>query len=73
LWILLPIEKVLGRLDIKSVRDDLGTAVRRRAQTNHLGPQRDRAIVSVVRRVMKGDPKAHMLLRIPRPTFRALR
>jgi hypothetical protein len=60
--VLLPVDEVAHRLDLERVRNDVAAAVRRRAQADHLGPQRDRAVVFVVGDVVQGGVDGHSRL-----------
>ncbi len=72
LRVLLPIQKMVGRLHVEPIRDDRRPAVRRRPQPDHLRPQFDRPIVGVAGRVMEGNPKTHIPIQLalgrPGPT-----
>ena len=50
--VLLPVHKMLGRLDRERVRDNGATAMRRGPQAHDLGAEVDRAVVFVVRDVV---------------------
>ena len=53
--VLLPVDEVLGRLDLERIAEDRRAAVRRRAQPHHLRRQLDAAVVAVVRDVVQRD------------------
>ena len=57
--ILLPVDEMASRLDLERVRDDLGAAVRRRAQPDDLRTQVDQAVVFVVGDVAQGGVNGH--------------
>ncbi len=59
--ILLPVEEMLGRLDLERVAENLGPAMGRRAQANDLGCQADQPIVPVNGPMVQRDVHDHGL------------
>ena len=59
LRVLLPVDEVLGRLDLHRVAQDAGSRVRRRPQPDDLRAEVDRPVVAVVRDVVEGDVDRH--------------
>ncbi len=57
--VLLPIEKVIGRLDLQRVTDNRRSRMRRGPQPHDLRPQHDGALVAIVRVVIECDPDRH--------------
>ena len=72
--ILLPVDEVLGRLDLQRVREDLSPAMRGGPQADNMRQERDRAIVQILGDVIEGDANRHRTLRNrgygPRPLAR---
>ena len=64
--VLLPVDEMARRLDLQRIRNDVAAAVRRGPQANHLGPQRDQAVVFVVGDVVQGGVDGHSLLGLTR-------
>ena len=59
LRVLLPVQEVVGRIDIQRVRQDAGPAMRRGPQPNELGTERNGPVVLVVGDVTKRDVDRH--------------
>ena len=59
--ILLPVDEVRFGREVERVAEDRRAAMRRRSQTNDVGPERDAAIVAIVRLVMECDVNSHEL------------
>ncbi len=59
LWVLLPIDEMVGRLNVERVAVDGRAVVRRGPQPNDLRPERDCALVVVAGLVMKRDSDSH--------------
>ena len=57
--ILLPVQKVLARLDLQRVGVDRRAAMRRRPQADDVREQRHRAVVAVARAMGQGDADGH--------------
>ena len=57
--VLLPIAEMIGGLYLLAVGNDPCAAMRRRTQANDLRPEMDRAVVSIVRDVVKRDVDSH--------------
>jgi hypothetical protein len=60
--ILLPVDEVFGRRDLERVRKDARTAMRRRAQTDYLRPERNEPVVPIVRDVIECDMNGHAVI-----------
>ena len=58
--VLLDVHEMVGRRDFQRVRYDPRAAVGRGAQPNDLRPERDGAIVSVMRQMMDGGSDGHI-------------
>jgi hypothetical protein len=56
---LLPAHEMVGGTDLERIAQDRRAGVRRRAQANDLGAEVDRAVISVMRDVMKCDIDRH--------------
>ena len=63
LRILLPVDEVADRFHPHRIREHARTRVRAGAQTNDLWPERDRAVVAIVRDVVQRDMDGHDGLR----------
>ena len=59
LRVLLPVDEVAGRLDRQAIGRDLGAGVRRGAQANGLGPQRNGPVIAVAGDVAECCLNAH--------------
>ncbi|EWS62653.1 hypothetical protein Y695_04116 [Hydrogenophaga sp. T4] len=57
--VLLPVDEVARRFDLLRVRQHLGAAVWRRAQTHHLGTEFDQAVVPIMGDVAQGNMNGH--------------
>ena len=63
LRILLPVDKMLGRLNPQRIAQNPTAAVRRGSQAHHLGPEVDQPIVMVVGDVVERDVDRHAMSR----------
>ncbi len=70
LRVLLPIDEVLRRLDLEGVRENPGTAMRRRPQPYDLGTQRDAAVVAIVGDVIERNVNRHLAVSPARAVFK---
>jgi hypothetical protein len=59
LRILLPIDEMLHRADIQAVGEDLGSAVGRGSQSNHMGSVSHRSVVLIAGTVVERDVDRH--------------
>ena len=57
--ILLPVDEMVAWLDALGIREHLGAAVWRGPQPDHLRPQFDQAVVSIMGDVAQGDMNGH--------------
>jgi len=57
--VLLPIDEVIGRLNLERVTQDRRPAMRCRPQSHHLWPQRGRSSVAIVSLMIERDANCH--------------
>ena len=57
--VLLPVDEMVCRLDLERIGDDVGTAVRRRAQPDDLWPKIDQTVIGVVGHVIQRGVNGH--------------